>query len=542
MIRNFGHPYLLDFILATVIFSLLSFFCFAIVVTPNDSSRIFVGGLSKTCTDKMLQDWFQKFGTVLDVSMIGLDDENLSYHIDTNQFQKKKKRQPYAFVTFDSEQSALNAIMDSSNNSVTYDEKQLFRQVKSAHPIDRSKRTRSNESRLNEQEQREDILRSCCNTNLLIQVQTTHVDRLITYMKSVQSEHSDLSLNIEGTSKSVTKNMSLVFLSVSDPTALALWLTQDSILQRAVKKYYVVHPGAFEVDLTQNIGYSMAIDHAMSQKCQNDDDTFRIQAFPPSLASNLLSSIENRNREVSSIESIKVHPRHFNCLLSVVEVYRYKGRRAECNNFSLVMSGTSDMFLKENSENHESINEFDDAINRAYFKLSEATVRYCKEHQKDLRSSIFENAIALDVGSAPGGWTKFLACDLKCKSVYSVDPGNLKIDLPNVHHMKMKIQDAMPILKQKKIKFHVFVSDMCLHEMEQQLDFLLLAKDEGILEKNAFFVLTLKCNSGYSKENFDRQVQKVVETLVSRVKTDKISMYHLFANRNGERTIMGFIL
>ena len=41
----------------------------------------------------------------------------------------------------------------------------------------------------------------------------------------------------------------------------------NSILQRAVKKYYVVHPGAFEVDLTQNIGYSMAIDHAMSQKC-----------------------------------------------------------------------------------------------------------------------------------------------------------------------------------------------------------------------------------------------------------------------------------
>jgi hypothetical protein len=106
----------------------------------------------------------------------------------------------------------------------------------------------------------------------------------------------------------------------------------------------------------------------------------------------------------------------------------------------------------------------------------------------------------------------------------------------------MKIQDAIPILKQNKLKFDIFVSDMCLHEMEQQLDFLLLAKDEGILDENAFFVLTLKCNSGFSKENFDGQVQKVVEKLVSRVKTDKISTYHLFSNRNGERTIMGFIV
>lgn len=108
--------------------------------------------------------------------------------------------------------------------------------------------------------------------------------------------------------------------------------------------------------------------------------------------------------------------------------------------------------------------------------------------------------------------------------------------------MKMKIQDAIPILKEKKTKINVFVSDMCLHEMEEQLNFLLLAKDDDILEDNAFFVLTLKCNSGFSKANFDGQVEKVLETLASRAKTRKISTYHLFSNRNGERTIMGFIL
>lgn len=540
MIRRLEYIYLYPMITLTLgIFLVLSCHCLAIVVTPNDSSRIFVGGLSKACTDTLLQESFEKFGPVLDVSIIGLDD-NVSDHKVTGHVPKKKERKPYAFVTFDSAQSALNAIEASSNNIYTHGVNSLFQQVKSAHLIDRSKRTRSNASRFNEEEQRADILRSCRNTNLLIQVQTTHVDRLIDYMNVIQWDHSDLSLNVEGTSKSVTKNMSLVFLSVSDPTELACRLTQDSILQRAVKKYYVVRKGALEVDLTENVGCSMALDHAMSQKCHVDNDTFRIQAFPPSVASTLLSSIETRNRERMPNESIQLHPRHFNRLLSVVEIYRYKGRRAECNNFSLVMSGTSDSFY--DGEKGYVNKSDDDATNRAYFKLSEAVMRYCKEHKEDLRTSFFENAIALDVGSAPGGWTKFLASDMKCKSVYSIDPGDLKIDLWNVHHMKMKIQDAIPILKQNKIKFHVFVSDMCLHEMEQQLEFLLLAKDEGILEENAFFVLTLKCNSGFSKENFDGQVQKVVETLVSRVKTDRISTYHLFTNRNGERTIMGFIL
>ena len=105
--------------------------------------------------------------------------------------------------------------------------------------------------------------------------------------------------------------------------------------------------------------------------------------------------------------------------------------------------------------------------------------------------------------------------------------------------MKLKIQDALPILKEKNTKIKVFVSDMCLHEMADQLEFLLLAKDVGILEENAFFTLTLKCNSGFSKASFDRQVEKVLETLASKAETRMVSTYHLFSNRSGERTVLG---
>ena len=53
---------------------------------------------------------------------------------------------------------------------------------------------------------------------------------------------------------------------------------------------------------------------------------------------------------------------------------------------------------------------------------------------------------------------------------------------------------------------------MCLHEMEQ-LYFLLLGKDIGILDKDAFFGLTLKCTSSFKKlfkGVFDGQAKKRV--------------------------------
>ena len=122
----------------------------------------------------------------------------------------------------------------------------------------------------------------------------------------------------------------------------------------------------------------------------------------------------------------------------------------------------------------------------------------------------------------------------------------------------MKIQDAIPILlkKEKKINhddidegkkngmIKVWVSDMCLHLMESQVDLLLLAKREGLLSSKTFFVLTLKCVVGRSKESFDTQVEKVVEKLYNSndvTSIERMGTYHLFSNRSGERTIMGYL-
>lgn len=350
--------------------------------------------------------------------------------------------------------------------------------------------------------------------------------------------------------------MSLLFLSSSDPTELALRLHHDPIIARALKKCYVVNKKAVEVELSEEEGNEKAIHDALTvdtdkqgvSESKNEEVSYRLHAFPPSIQSNLLTAIgkinTDRAKDASSPQSITLNPRTFTDVLSVVQVYTYKGRGnllKEVKENGVVMSGVSPSFVPENLNVG---NEEDSAVNRAYFKLQEAMGRYYRDFN-DTTESIFHDSIALDCGAAPGGWSKFLADDMKCKMVYSVDPGKMTIDLANVDHLQMKIQDAIPIIKERNTKIKIFVSDMCLHEMEAQLDFLLLAREEGILEAETFFVLTLKVTGGYSKAYFDGEAKKVMDALHAKtdigIRTRDTVTYHLFSNRNGERTIMGYI-
>ena len=116
----------------------------------------------------------------------------------------------------------------------------------------------------------------------------------------------------------------------------------------------------------------------------------------------ILSTIETI--EESSEQSVVLDPRHFTDILSIVQVYTYKGRRRDerKDEFPLVMSGVSPSFATGGTDS------------RAYYKLKEAMGKY------PIDSSIFNGSIALDCGSAPRGWTKFLADDMQCSLVYSV--------------------------------------------------------------------------------------------------------------------------
>jgi len=188
-----------------------------------------------------------------------------------------------------------------------------------------------------------------------------------------------------------------------------------------------------------------------------------------------------------------------------------------------------------------------DEICRAYYKLKEAFERYALDCRET--TVHFENQVAFDCGSAPGGWTQFLIQDLKCAKVYSCDPGELspKVKhLDGVHYLQMKSDKAMSCV-QKEIEIskeliHLWVSDMCLMDMEDQVNTFLQAKEMKILAPDAFFVLTLKCTTGHSKKRFDALAEKEIDRLLGNLENPRhVRSYHLFSNRKGERTVMGFI-
>ena len=106
--------------------------------------------------------------------------------------------------------------------------------------------------------------------------------------------------------------------------------------------------------------------------------------------------------------------------------------------------------------------------------------------------------------------------------------------------MRSTIENTIPTLAERGVAIDVWVSDMCLHAMSDQVDWLLKARDAGILSPMAMFVLTLKCNIGHSAAAYDKQVEKEVERL-DGIASD-IETLHLFSNRSGERTIIGELI
>jgi len=92
---------------------------------------------------------------------------------------------------------------------------------------------------------------------------------------------------------------------------------------------------------------------------------------------------------------------------------------------------------RDNLSGHCDINKLfygeEPAVSRAEFKLREAI------HKFDVS---IEKCQALDLGAAPGGWTKVLA-DAGVE-VTAVDPGELDPvigGLPNVKHIKSRVED-----------------------------------------------------------------------------------------------------
>jgi len=540
------------------------------------SNRIFVAGISQTCTEQTISSTFSQFGSIEDILIIGQDDA-------TN--AKKKKRVPFCFVTFDDVSSAEQAISASSLSSSS---SSLYKEVQYAKPKDDNRR-RSNQARTKEAEKRAKVESFGEETNLIVQVQSTHVDRLMEYLQR-RNENGPSNNNlcsVLGSTNANGRNVSLLFLScANNPIGFARILSVDPILARAINKLYIVQSGLLlEGNLATERGcdqFSKVMFDEVSSSCtQKDSDeseptaVLRVQVYPPKYQSPLLQNFESILYENNASQQFAIAPKGFTHMISIVEVYQYKGRSWEekqyDDNSKLYMMGISPASMELDVVDTNNIIAEDgsgdgDDVSRAYYKLKEALETYqasssssssssstAGRRRNTLQKDLYDNSIALDCGSAPGGWTKYLIEHFRCSKVYSIDPGSLSPSVESMKetvHMRMKVQDALPLLLgddetvSAAGRVKLWVSDMCLHDMGEQVDLLLLAKKEGLLAPNAFFVLTLKCVLGHSKLAYDAQVEEVVDKNGLRAPengVEGLEIFHLFSNRSGERTVIGYI-
>ncbi|KAL9178983.1 hypothetical protein ACHAXT_011956 [Thalassiosira profunda] len=501
-----------------------------------DPNRVFVAGIS-TCCEETLRSVFAKFGPVHEVVIVGQNDA-------ANSSWRK-----YCFVTFDDAVSAQRAL-------ASKDPSDVYKEIRPATAPTFDPRRRSNRSKAKESDRLETVVSVGRDANLIVQVQTTHLDRVVAHLHRRGGAMGVLgNCNVLGsTAATNSKNLTLLYLTCDAPAGVARRLSSEPLLARAIHKSYIVEPGLLEGNLATKEGCD-DLSEVICERLSKEKGlrSIRMNVYPPKDRQRLLQSLEAIVDESdASSQQFTINPKEFSHILSVVEVYRYKGRGWEAKqndeNSRRYMMGifpASPELDVVDTNNILSNDTSGDEVCRAYFKLKEAVETY--EAMRGALERGLYGAIALDCGSAPGGWTKYLIERFRCPKVFSVDPGELAstvLELEETAHMQMKIQDALPVLladDDAKGGVQIWVSDMCLHELEEQVDRLVVAKESGLLAPNSFFVLTLKCIKGYSKSSFDSQVKTAVDKLLASATVVGVETLHLFTNRVGERTVVGYI-
>lgn len=128
------------------------------------------------------------------------------------------------------------------------------------------------------------------------------------------------------------------------------------------------------------------------------------------------------------------------------------------------------------------------ALCKAYFKLREALATSW------IADALGPDSVALDVGASPGGWSQCLI-EHGCARVVAVDPGDVA-PLPRVEHLRMKVQDAVPLLAARGEQADALVCDVNCSPSEAAA---MLRACRPVLRAGAPVMLTFKKFSGEGK-------------------------------------------
>jgi len=209
-------------------------------------------------------------------------------------------------------------------------------------------------------------------------------------------------------------------------------------------------------------------------------------------------------------EEFPLHPTEYTHVLFLFRSFRKY-------HFGLYEKGTCEFGAMQSQRTRTTEHE----VSRAYWKLAE-----CFERLPMMK--LPKDAVCLDIGSSPGGWSQVL-CEKGALKVIAVDPGHMAFKAPNLIHERKKIQD---------LKFEPETFDMIVSDMNRQFEEL----DEEVsnimrwLKPGGRLVLTLKL--------LDRMRVSKNEKLLSHIRErhpqiGNTKLIWLLANTSKERTLFG---
>ncbi|GLD96494.1 hypothetical protein PINS_up005177 [Pythium insidiosum] len=159
---------------------------------------------------------------------------------------------------------------------------------------------------------------------------------------------------------------------------------------------------------------------------------------------------------------------------------------------------------------------------RAFFKLQESL---------RLHVTLPRNALALDVGASPGGWTECLV--EHGARVVAVDPGDLKITLRGrpITHIPLLLEDALPKLR------HLQRFDVCVCDINVRVPLMaaLILQAAPLLRPGAVVVLTLKLGKRPTPDAVVTAVGHATALLSTEFHGFRVVWLH--ANTQNERTL-----
>ena len=459
--------------------------------------------LGEIVLQKELAKVFESFGTVEEV------------------FVPTRSTKSYAFVRLATPEEAQRALEEIKTPHP------LFKTIKPANEdAPRNKKfDRLKQEAKAELCEKETILSQ---SNVIFQTHRSHSERLESFFKE-----SNTSLDFTVVAlipKTCSKTVSLILVNAENPLGFCDWVRGISYLQNIIHRVFLVQDPVIQGSI-ESESFKEVLKVRLSRL---DKGVIRLQTFPPKLSTPILQVLESLWERLDNKDCIDISPTHSTHILGVVQIIEAV---PDINDGLFCLGLWESTHVPMPTPSPSLNNQYDDDVCRAYWKIQEAFERYKFSLPNGL------NIRVLDCGAAPGGWTQFAARNLNCCKIISIDPGALApivAQIPIVEHWAMTIQKALPKLQEEQVSIDVWISDMCVKDMEAQIDWVLQAREMNVVRKGTFFVLTLKCVTGHSSKTFDLLVEQQIKRLQPLAKD--LQVLHLFSNRNSERTVIGYFV